>query len=64
MEESVARIGAVVDAMIAHHMALPLRQIFLLCSQKLHEASGGRTAEKSASHNRRVFWYNTGSIPS
>ena len=37
MEESVARIGAVVDAMIAHHMALPLRQIFLLCSQKLHE---------------------------
>ena len=24
-------------AKIAHHMALPLRQIFLLCSQKLHE---------------------------
>ena len=37
MEESVARIRAVVDAKIAHHMALPLRQIFLLCSQKLHE---------------------------
>ena len=37
MEESVARIGAVVDAKIVHHMALPLRQNFLLCSQKLHE---------------------------
>ena len=37
MEESAARIGAMVDAMIAHHMTLPLRQIFLLCSQKLHE---------------------------
>ena len=71
MQESAARIEAVVDAMImrcdeiadcasdpgcrlcnlllrgdstalalakiAHHMALPLRQIFLLCSQKLHE---------------------------
>ena len=24
-------------AKIAHHMALPLRQVFLLCSQKLHE---------------------------
>ena len=24
-------------AKIAHHMALPLRQIFLLCFQKLHE---------------------------
>ena len=24
-------------AKIAHHMALPIRQIFLLCSQKLHE---------------------------
>ena len=24
-------------AKIVHHMALPLRQIFLLCSQKLHE---------------------------
>ena len=24
-------------AMIAHHMTLPLRQLFLLCSQKLHE---------------------------
>ena len=37
MEESAARIVAVVDAKIAHHMALPLRQIFLICSQKLHE---------------------------
>ena len=37
MEESAARIGAMVDAKIAHHMALPLRQIFLICSQKLHE---------------------------
>ena len=37
MEESAARIGAVVDAMIAHHTELPLRQIFHLCSQKLHE---------------------------
>ena len=24
-------------AKIAHHMSLPLRQVFLLCSQKLHE---------------------------
>ena len=37
MEESATRIGAMVDAMIAHHMALTLRQICLLCSQKLHE---------------------------
>ena len=37
MEESVARIGAMVGAMIAHHMALTLSRIILLCSQKLHE---------------------------
>ena len=29
--------AALALAKIAHHMALPLRQIFLLCAQKLHE---------------------------
>ena len=43
MQESVIRIGSVVDKLIARcdelarPLSVPLRQLILLCSQKLHE---------------------------